>query len=1155
MARIIRQEALNCAEYFGLNEQQSGVIGAIGSNCVINAGAGTGKTKTLTAAYVDVLINNIMENGQAVTPDNIVAITFTKAAAEELHSRIVAGLISLGREDVAELMGDAWIMTIHAFCNRILKREKIIVAQDFMVDTNFTTIEDSEARELKYEVAKSIVSAEYMRVDEEQSESAQLFMHVKQNVLIDAIIEIADKARVYDIDVADIIASDKNGLPRFSYEKRAKLVNQKIAELTRQYSEAYQREKSEQGFLDFSDQILYTKRLFQAHPEIAESYKDQFGVILIDEFQDTNFTQYGIFKLIATNNIVVVGDKRQSIYSFQGATVEVFDEVLAESGAKHFSEVKLQRNYRSHHQILETVNKLFEDENLFGDDFVALESHEGFLEEHELEVSRKSRTKFIELLPERSNASISAKAGECIAHEFARLQNEEGYCARDMVVLASTRRQLNKCAEVLKSKGFNAVVVGGNDLLSDTYVSGLFALLKVIDNPFDDAALVEASLSMYGRVVDEELAEAARIVRMSRQDSLKDFDTSLWSAYKALALQHPDSSVGFFVNLLTSAIERMASQPLHVVARYFFSASGVAYYLKTMSGEVESYLAEESYENVITFLNLLEYWQKRGMTNRTCFLRCKKAFDNSEKYDFGEVPVSLDPDADQKDTIRLMTVHKSKGLEYPVVAVIGEKSGNGQNGCVDYRILKDEKTAHRQLEISLKKYQMSPDEVHEAEEWCAQNNIKFISKVNVDKKASTYKLSDAAAMKNEQDESKKDEDIRAMYVAMTRAKERLIYVYSGSLPKSKEPAPNAFHTICEAINTFERDNSADQIEQESALGKKRAPFELESVRIDKEGVEDLAACDEGELEREKAVERAALIESFKGIPAPEPFAPLGYAAKDFATWPQVVEKENSFEKLEEITASNIEQFFTCPRQYYFSGIMRVGLLSDTNTAMIRGTAMHTVLEQAANASIINKTCSSQEMFTPEFAKKIQYLYELSAEETQKVINAARNVIQSTWWSELESCKYVKTEAQFYEPLGNEEARYFLHGYIDICGQRPDGSWVALDYKSGTREVTSEKFLTQAKCYALALMREGAKSVDITFVRPEVLGSSQNADIESFTYHFEADDCAEIESFIDQSKKQMELSGLISDEELKALVRPEHCLQYCPYRGPLCAGVQ
>lgn len=1119
MAKLIRKEIMNVAEFFGLNEQQSEVVKYVGGNCVINAGAGTGKTKTLTAAYIDTLINMRFENGDSVTPDNIVAITYTKAAAEELRSRIIAGLVTLDREDVAEQMGDAWIMTIHAFCIRVLKSEQFNVARQFGIDTNFRVIEGADAKLLQNEIASAVVEEAYLDSVTHGGDSGNvlLFKMLDQEKTKNAIIDIASKMRTFGIS-SDNLLADHLAVNGYIFEEKVDCANKRLIEMTKQYLEQYQKAKIAQGSLDFADQILYTRKLFADCPAIREKYKTKFGVLLIDEFQDTNAVQFEVFQRIATENLIVVGDKRQSIYAFQGADVSVFDGVLEQVKKGTFNEVKLQKNYRSHKDVLDKINEVFSANDLFGQGYVPLQGNDAFVESHLPKHVEPERTRFVGYSHEKNSQIISPYAELYIANEFKRLIDEEGYSPNDLVVLAPKRSLLIDCADALRTKGFNTRIIGGDQLLSDVYVQGLFGVLCAVDNPYDDQVLKTAALSVMGNVSDSDLARAAQVVRTARENK-SDNRLTLWEGFLRCAEERPNSTMVFFVDMVQTAAKMLAIKSLADIARYIFSASGAAYYLQDMQATGDDFDSEEQFADVLAFIDLIDKRQTAGMANRACLLLWKQDFDNEEKIEFGAIPESFELDGEERQAVRLMTIHKSKGLEFPVVAVYGYEKYRHHWGGITCAVEQNPSSGERSLNMCISSYSLTPEEVD------LVNQLKSdgVNKGEIGIFSNEYNPLPQNRHKEVVKQKEIEEGARKFYVAMTRAKERLLFVYASDEQKTVNSSIHNIALSCEPDEEY--------------------PF-IETK-------EDEDAGEDSALRIQQREQRVR--ELFVGAPLEE--LAVEVSPSDYATWPETCGGEPEKVHLEEITASGIEQYLSCPRQFNYSALMRIGLLSQTNAAMNRGTAMHTSLEQMANLLLQDGVCSEDEerMLNEVLPDKIQNLYELDKSDAASVMRAVRSAMASDFWADMMACSGVQTEAQFYEALGKDDTRFYLHGYIDICGQKADGSWLALDYKSGKGEAVREKYETQAKCYALALLRAGAPKAEIIFVRPEVDDKEKAGQCESFSFVYEAKDIADIEEFLRNARNEMERAGLVENDELKNHVNNKTCYE-CSYWGPLCPGV-
>lgn len=290
--------------YDSLNKEQKEAVLCTEGPLLMLAGAGTGKTRSLTHRIVYL----IEEAG--VNPWNILAITFTNKAAEEMRERACA-LVGPGSENL-------WISTFHATCSRILRRHIDLLGYD----KNFTIYDASDQKSLMKEVLKS------MKIDTKQfSEKAVL---------------------------SEISAAKDEGKSPLDYrnEQGENFRSMKIAEIY----EEYQKRLKENNALDFDDLLVKTVELFQTNPDVLEYYQDRFRYIMVDEYQDTNTIQFILVHLLASKyrNLCVVGDDDQSIYRFRGANI--FNILNFE---KHFPDarvIRLEQNYRSTQNILNAAN-------------------------------------------------------------------------------------------------------------------------------------------------------------------------------------------------------------------------------------------------------------------------------------------------------------------------------------------------------------------------------------------------------------------------------------------------------------------------------------------------------------------------------------------------------------------------------------------------------------------------------------------------------------------------------------------------------------------------------------------------------------------------------------------------------------------------------
>ena len=290
--------------YDTLNNEQREAVFCTEGPLLMLAGAGSGKTRSLThrIAYL------IEEKG--VAPWNILAITFTNKAAQEMRERVDA-LVGYGSEDI-------WISTFHATCSRILRRHIDLLGYD----RNFTIYDASDQKSLMKEVLKE------MKIDTKQFPERSVMS------------EISSAKNEY-----------KSPLD-YRNEYGSNFRNQRIADIY----EHYQKRLKENNALDFDDLLVKMVDLFQTNPDVLEHYQDRFQYIMVDEYQDTNTAQFELIRLLALKyqNLCVVGDDDQSIYKFRGANI--YNILNFEHHFPDATVIKLEQNYRSTQNILDAAN-------------------------------------------------------------------------------------------------------------------------------------------------------------------------------------------------------------------------------------------------------------------------------------------------------------------------------------------------------------------------------------------------------------------------------------------------------------------------------------------------------------------------------------------------------------------------------------------------------------------------------------------------------------------------------------------------------------------------------------------------------------------------------------------------------------------------------
>ena len=405
-----------------LNPSQMSALSQIDGPIMVLAGAGSGKTRLVTYRIAHLIVD------LGVSPENILAITFTNKAAGEMKERLL-GLLGSQAEDI-------WISTFHSMCVKILRRHisSLKSSQNAFFDGNFSIYSDSD----KEKALKNVL--ESLKLEGDNLVNTMSY-HISN-------------------------AKNKNLSP-WEYQKYNQDI-ENIDDIVRVYS-AYQNYLSSNNSLDFDDLLVKTYELFKEFPDILHRYRTKFQYIHIDEFQDTNGVQYAIASMLAkeSRNIFVVGDEDQCIYSWRGANIQNI-----KSFAKDFPEYKifkLEQNYRSTKQILNVANKVISNNESRNDKTLWTENDVGT----KVEVY-KAQDEFDE--------------AEYVASRISYLVREYGYKYSDFAVLS----RLNALSASFEEKFLNYnipyKVFGASKFFDRLEIKNIISYLKMMTNPYDSTS-------------------------------------------------------------------------------------------------------------------------------------------------------------------------------------------------------------------------------------------------------------------------------------------------------------------------------------------------------------------------------------------------------------------------------------------------------------------------------------------------------------------------------------------------------------------------------------------------------------------------------------------------------------------------------------------
>ena len=577
----------------GLNEPQIEAATHINGPLMIVAGAGSGKTKVLTTR-----IAHLMANG--VDAFNILALTFTNKAAAEMKERIEK---ILGNNEARNL----YIGTFHSVFARILRAE----APRIGYPNNFTIYDTEDSRS----VIKTVVNE----------------------------LNLDDK--LYKPNVAhNRISSAKNALVGADEYANDHYIQQEDMRSNRpalaQVYKAYNARCFKNGAMDFDDLLFKMYELLRDFPEVLHKYQHKFKYILIDEYQDTNPVQYQITKLLAAvnENICVVGDDAQSIYSFRGATIE--NILQFQKDYDDVKVIKLEQNYRSTQSILNVANEM-------------IKNNKGQLPKKLwTENAHGEKIKLVRTMTDNDE-------GKYVADTIQEQKLRNHFYNKNFAILYRTNAQSRAYEESLRRMGINYRIYGGISFYQRKEIKDFLAYLRVIINTRDEEALrriINYPVRGIGKTSIEKIVIIANESNITFWEVLTRAGEFGFKAGTLEALQNFVTMIRYFQSMLAEK-----------------NAYDVAVQVGKHTSFVKELFNDKSTEGLARYENIQE------------LLNSIKEFTESPSNEEGEVgdkglgsylqQITLLTDADEKDenadVVKLMTIHSAKGLEFPVVFVGG----------------------------------------------------------------------------------------------------------------------------------------------------------------------------------------------------------------------------------------------------------------------------------------------------------------------------------------------------------------------------------------------------------------------------------------------------------------------------------------------------
>lgn len=579
----------------GLNERQREAVLHCNGPIMIVAGAGSGKTKVLTTRIAHLMAHHKVDSF------NILALTFTNKAAKEMKERVEKILHNTEARNL-------YIGTFHSVFARVLRAE----AHHLGYPNSFTIYDTDDAKG----VIKTVVNE--LNLDDKVYKPNVVYNRISSAK--NALVGPEEYARDYGIQQEDLRANR----PAMA-----------------QIYDAYSKRCFKNGAMDFDDLLLNMYKLLKNHPEALSKYQRKFKYILIDEYQDTNPAQYEIIKLLGAmhENICVVGDDAQSIYSFRGATIE--NILQFQKDYDDVKVVKLEQNYRSSQNIIHVANEVIKNnkgqipKNLWTDN------------------AEGEKIKLVRTASDNDE-------GKFVADTIKELKLRNHISNKDVAILYRTNAQSRAFEESLRRLAIPYIIYGGLSFYQRKEVKDMVAYLRVIVNPKDEEAL-KRIINYPVRGIGKTTVDKAIIFANTHNISVWEVLVNAQQfGFKSGTLEAIDQFVTMIRMFQTELPKRNAYEIAFAVGK---STNIVKELFNDKSTE-----GVARYENVQELLNSIKEFTETPM--------------NEEDGEVGDKglgtylqQITLLTDADNKDenadVVKLMTIHAAKGLEFPVVFAAG----------------------------------------------------------------------------------------------------------------------------------------------------------------------------------------------------------------------------------------------------------------------------------------------------------------------------------------------------------------------------------------------------------------------------------------------------------------------------------------------------
>jgi ATP-dependent helicase/nuclease subunit A len=1006
---------------------------------LLAAGAGSGKTSVLVERFV----RAVREDG--IAPGRILAITFTERAAAELRARVRARLLELDEREAARDTEGAPIGTFHGFCARLLRIHALTAG----LDPEFTILDETGAERLRLLAFRRALAE--LLAGERRAEAVDLLAAYNADRVRRMVLGVYAEQRSRGVTAPTLPsptlpAQESPDPTELEAIRACELLGMALEELGRRYTQL----KRERSALDFDDLELRARDLLAHHEGVRRSWAERIELLMVDEFQDTNPRQLALLELLERENLFTVGDELQSIYGFRHAEVEIFRErhhrLHAEGAA-----IALAHNFRGRPPLIAAVNSVFGER--FGETYTPLiaareQPDQQTLAETGIRATGECPPASVELLltdkgawseggsrtPPTQPLARAVAGGlppatlwrqaeaRLLAQRVAELVAAGQTAAGDVAVLLRAATDIPVYERALEEHGLRTLAAVGS-FWGHQQVGDLLAWLRALANPLDELALYSVLASPLVGLSSDGLALVALATRAGGAGVWATIARGAEVLYEPLPAPDRERLKRFAERF---DAERRAAPTL--------GAAELLLHALSLTD-----LRSVSYEQHVLSLT----WGERRLANVHKLLRLARRFEAVEGRDLRgfldhvehrrALSASSEPHAptgSEPDAVRLMTIHAAKGLEFPVVCLADlGRNGNGtppdllvDGGRIGLRLA----SLDGSPPVACLHYEELREERRRAEE---------------------------------------AEEERIIYVAMTRARERLLL--SGSCDFERWPAarsggapivwlaPALVPELPELARTLER----PVVELAAAGGATRVLCWLNSPATVGEVLREASPQPAKAAPGGSECAPAASPRLEASAPVPKPY-PLSYTA-----------------------LSELER---CGYRYYLERVLRM----PENRVAGRGDGSGDGLRARARGLLVHKLLESFDFAHPQppsprevSAVARELGVATSPPEREEIAELVRSAAETELAQRLAAAERLRREHPFAFALSADEP--LVNGVLDLLAIEPDGGWLVVDYKSDRVTQTEDlealverEYGAQRLLYALAALHAGAPRVEI-----------------------------------------------------------------------------